>query len=137
MRVVGYACFPIVAGHTFHTSAQAHAVWRRLGMTDLRLSIEETQDAITGAQPTVRKNTLPHPPTLVPEPEPPVLISEQEVMLGTAAAVRPGSTQITRQMINALHVVGAALRPPPPRPHYARRAYYLERAAMSREMDRL
>jgi hypothetical protein len=106
-------------------------------MTDLRLSIEETQDAITGTQPTVSKDNLSQPPTLVTEPEPPVLISEQEVMLGTAAAVHPRSTQITRQMINALHVVGAALRPPPPRPHYARRAYYLERAAMSREMDRL
>ena len=97
-------------------------------MTDLRLSIEETQDAVTGTQPTVSKDNL---------SEPPVLISEQEVMLGTAAAVRPQSTQITRRMINALHVVGAALQPPPPRPHYARRAAYLERAAMSREMDRL
>jgi hypothetical protein len=106
-------------------------------MTDLRLSIEETQDAIAGTQPPVSKDNLSQPPTLVTEPEAPVLISEQEVMLGTAAAVRPRSTQITRQMINALHVVGAALRPPPPRPLYARRAYYLERAAMSREMDRL
>jgi hypothetical protein len=97
-------------------------------MTDLRLSIEETQDAITGTQPTVSKDNL---------SQPPALISEQEVMLGTAAAVRPRSTQITRRMINALHVVGAALQPPPPRPHYALRAYYLERAAMSREMDRL
>ena len=106
-------------------------------MTDLRLSIEETQDAITGAQPTVSKDNLSQPPTLVTEPEPPVLISEQEVMLGTAAAVRPGSTQITRQMINALHVVGAALRPPPPRPHYARQATYIEDARMAREMGRL
>ena len=97
-------------------------------MTDLRLPIEETQGAITGTQPTASKDNL---------SQPPVLISEQEVMLGTAAAVRPRSTQITRRMIDALHVVGAALQPPPPRPHYARRAYYLERAAMSREMDRL
>ena len=59
-------------------------------MTDLRLSIEETQDAITGTQPTVSKDNLSQPPTLVTEPEPPVLISEQEVMLGSAAAVRPG-----------------------------------------------
>ena len=97
-------------------------------MSDLTLFVEATQDAITGTQPTVSKDNL---------SQPPVLISEQEVMLGTAAAVRPRSTQITRRMINALHVVGAALQPPPPRPHYARRAYYLERAAMSREMDRL
>jgi len=96
-------------------------------MTDLRLSIEETQDAITGTQPTVSKDNL---------SQAPVLISEQEVMLGTAAAVRPRYSQITRRMISALHVVGAALQPPP-RPRYTRRAYYLERAAMSREMDRL
>ena len=106
-------------------------------MLDLRLSIEATQDAITGTQPTVSNDDLSQPPALVTEPQPPVLVTEQEVMFGTAAAVRPRSTQITRQMINALHVVGAALRPPPPRPHYARRAYYLERAALSREMDRL
>ncbi len=106
-------------------------------MTDLRLSIEETQDVITGTQPTVSKDNQSQPATAVTKPEPPVLITEQEVMLGTAAAVRPRSTQITRQSNNALHVVGAALRPPPPRPHYARRAAYLERAAMSRELDRL
>ena len=97
-------------------------------MSDLTLFVEATQDAITCTQATVSKDNL---------SQPPVLISEQEVMLGTAAAVRPRSTQITRRMINALHVVGAALQPPPPRPHYARRAYYLERAAMSRAMDRL
>jgi hypothetical protein len=106
-------------------------------MTDLRLSIEETQDAITGSQPTVCKDNPSQPPTLVTEPKPPVVISEQEVMLGTAAAVRPRSIQITRQMINALQVVGAAFRPPPPPPYHARGAYYFERAAMSREMDRL
>jgi hypothetical protein len=106
-------------------------------MTDLRLSIEETQDAITGVQPTVSNDNLSQPPVLISEPEAPVLISEQEVMLGTAAAVRPRSTQITRRMINALHVVGAALRPPPPRPHYSHGGAYIERARMAREMDRL
>jgi hypothetical protein len=106
-------------------------------MSDLTLSVEATQDAITGIQSTVSKDKLSQPPTLVTEPEPPVLITEQEVMLGTAAAVSPWSTPITRRMIKVLRVVGAALRPPPPRPHYARRAYYLEYAAMSREMDRL
>jgi hypothetical protein len=104
-------------------------------MSNLSLSIETTQNAIASA--AVSTDDLPRPQALETEAQPPVLISEQEVMLGTAAAVRPRSTQITRRMINALHVVGAALQPPPPRPHYARRAYYLERAAMSREMDRL
>jgi hypothetical protein len=106
-------------------------------MSDLTLSAEATQDAITGTQPTVSNDDLSTPPPLVTEPQPPVLITEQEVMLGTAAAVRPRPTPITRRMIGALRVVGAALRPPPPRPHYARRALYIENAAMSREMDRL
>jgi hypothetical protein len=103
------------------------------------MSIEATQDAITGTQPTVRNDDVsqPQPPTLVTDPQSPVLITEQEVMFGTAAVVRPRSTTITRRMIGALRVVAAALAPPPPRPHYAHRASYLESACMSREMDRL
>jgi len=97
-------------------------------MSDLTLSVGARQDAITDVQPAVSNDNL---------PQPPVLITEQEVMLGTAAAVSPRSTPITRRMIDALGVVAAALRPPPPRPHYARRAAYIERAAMAREMDRL
>jgi hypothetical protein len=100
------------------------------------MSAETTQDAIAGIQPTVSYDNPSQPPTLVTKP-PPALITEQEVMLGTAATVSPRSTPITRRMTDALRVVGAALRPPPPRPHYAHRAAYIERAAMSREMDRL
>jgi hypothetical protein len=58
-------------------------------------------------------------------------------MLGTAVAVSPRRIPITHRMMDALHVVGASFGPPPPRPHYALRAAYIERAAMSREMDRL
>jgi hypothetical protein len=97
-------------------------------MSALRLSIEATQDAITSTQLTVSSDE---------SSQPPVLITEQEVMFGTAAAVRPGSTPITSRMIGALRVVAAALRPPPPRRHYAHRARYIEHACMSREMDRL
>ena len=104
-------------------------------MSNLTLSIEATQDAIASA--AVSNDDLPRPPALETEAQPPVLVTEQEVMFGTAAAVRPRSIPITRRMTDVLRVVGAALRPPPPRPHYARRAAYLERAAMSREMDRL
>jgi hypothetical protein len=97
-------------------------------MSDLRPSIEATQDAITGAQPTVSNDDL---------LQPPVLVTEQEVMLGTAAAVSPRSTPITRRMIGALRVVVTALQLPPPRPHYSHGAAYIERARMAREMDRL
>jgi hypothetical protein len=93
----------------------------------LDTSTKETQNGATGAQATV-----------TPPPSP-VLVTEQQVMFGTAAAVRPRSTRIpvTRRMSGALRVVAAAFTPPPPRPHYARSAAYLERGRMSREMERL
>jgi len=97
-------------------------------MFDLTLSAEARQDAITDIQPAVSSET-PLQPT--------VLITEQEVMLGTAAAVSPRSVPVTHRLLDALRVVGAAFRPPPPRPYYAPRAAYIERAAMAREMDRL
>jgi hypothetical protein len=101
-------------------------------MSNLSLSIEATQNAIASA--AVSTDDLPRPQALETEAQPPVLITEQEVVFGTAAAVRPQSIPTTHRMIGVLR---AALRPPPPQPHYARRAAYLERAAMSREMDRL
>jgi hypothetical protein len=82
-------------------------------MLDLRLSIEATQDAITGTQPTVSNDGLSQPPALVTKPQPPVLVTEQEVMFGTAAAVRPRSTPITSRMTGALRVVAAAFPPGP------------------------
>jgi hypothetical protein len=93
--------------------------------TESTESTEATQDAITGAQPTL--NTA----------GPPVLVTEHEVMFGTAAAAPSRVNPITRRLTAALHIVAEALRPPPPKPHYGRRAAYIERAAMSREMDRL
>jgi hypothetical protein len=104
-------------------------------MSNSSLSIEDPQDAVASAAVSI--DDLAQPSALETEAQPPVLITEQEVVFGTAAAVRPRSSPITRRMVGVLRVVGAALRPPPPRPHYAHRAYYLERAAMSREMDRL
>jgi hypothetical protein len=111
-----------------------HTVWRRSAM--LESTIATTRDAVSDI-PAAVSNDLSQPPVLVTEPQPPVVITEQEVMLGTAAAVSPRSVPVTRRMLDALRVVGAALRPPPPRPIYAPRAAYIERAAMAREMDRL
>jgi hypothetical protein len=93
----------------------------------LDATTKETQDAVTGIQPTVAR------------PQSPVLVTEQQVMFGTAAAVRPPSTHIpfTRRMSGALRVVAAALTPPPPRPSYPRSGSYLERGRMAREMERL
>ena len=99
------------------------------------MSIEATQDVVTDAQARAVNDELLE--LLVTEPQPPVVITEQEVMLGTAAAVSPRRIPITHRMMDALRVVGAAFGPPPPQPHYAHRAAYIERAAMAREMDRL
>ena len=104
-------------------------------MSNLSPSIEATQEAMASA--AVTTDGLARPPALETEAQPPVLITEQEVMFGTATALRPQSIPITRRMVGVLRVVASALRPPPPRPHYARRADYFEYARMSREMDRL
>jgi hypothetical protein len=105
-------------------------------MAESEMSVEATQNAITGTQPTISNDDVSQPPALVTDPQPPVLITEQEVMFGTAAALSPRSTPITRRMLGGLRVAAATVRPPPPRPNYAR-ASYIERARMSREMDRL
>ena len=106
-------------------------------MLDSAMYVEATQDAIIGTRPALGDDDASQLPAPVTVPQPPVLITEHEVMFGTAAAVAPRSTPVTRRMIGTLRIVAAALRPPPPRPHHAQRASYLERACMSREMGRL
>lgn len=66
----------------------------------------------------------------------PVVITEQQVMFGTAVALsrRPS---VSRRLIDAIRVVGSALRPPPPKRHYPQRSSFLEHSLMAREMDRL
>jgi hypothetical protein len=99
------------------------------------MSIETTQAVVIDAQPSAGNDELLE--LLVTDPQSPVVITEQEVMLGTAAVVAPRPIPVTRRMMDTLRAVGAAFRPPPPRPVYAPRAAYIERAAMAREMDRL
>jgi hypothetical protein len=102
-------------------------------MSNSVLPDEATRDI----QPITSNEDLSPPATLIAEPESPVLITEQQVMLGTAAAVTPRSTSITRRMMDALRAVGAALQQPAPRRHYARESGYLESARMARAMERL
>jgi hypothetical protein len=97
--------------------------------------LKTRQDAVTDAQAAASNDELLE--LLVTKPQPPVVITEQEVMLATAAAVSPRRIPITHRLMDALRVVGAAFGPPPPPPHHALRAAYIERAAMAREMDRL
>jgi hypothetical protein len=75
----------------------------------------------------------------------PVLISEQEVVLGTAVALRARLTT-RRRWFEAINVLRAAMRRSPApstrqarpvRRDYPKRYTYLENACMAREMDRL
>jgi len=113
-------------------------------MPELRTRSALTPDVITEAELTpvadpVSRAPKDAQPTPVPNgvSHPPVLVSEQEVRFSTAAAVPPRPRTITDRLIEAIRVVGAALRPPPARRHHPQRFSYLERALMSREMDRL
>lgn len=77
----------------------------------------------------------------------PILITEQEVVFGTSAAVSLPRTKTTRRLTDATRVVVANLRrtfltstarPRPARRHYPPRSNgYLEHALMAREMHRL
>jgi hypothetical protein len=84
------------------------------------------------------------PVTPVPNPtEAKALISEQQVLFSTAAAVALPPAK-TRRWSDTVQTVSAAFRAifaasekPPARRHYPKRHGYLENAMMSREMDRL
>jgi len=105
-------------------------------MSDLGLSIEATQNAVTGTQPTASNDESSRTAAPIARPQPQVLITEQQVMFGTAAAVRPRS--IKGRMTGALHAVATALRAEPDRSDRdVRPAWYLESSRMSREMGRL
>jgi hypothetical protein len=81
------------------------------------------------------------------EPSPtPILVTEQEVVFSTSAAVSSLRTKTTRRLTDATRVVAATLRrmfltstahPRPARRHYPPRSSYLEHALMAREMHRL
>ncbi len=86
---------------------------------------------------------LSHHELAVETPSPkPVLITEQEVVLGTAAAVqaRPGSltwwTKATRFVVSAVDQTLPPSMETPPRRHYPSRSSSLERSWVQREMSR-
>jgi hypothetical protein len=85
-------------------------------------------DVIQDAEPTLVKDGMSHAP---------IFITPQEVVFSTAAAMssRPAST--SRRVIDAIRVVGAALRRPTARRHCPQRINFLEQSRMAREMDRL
>jgi hypothetical protein len=84
-----------------------------------------TPDVIQDAEPNVVKDGMSHAP---------VFITTQEVVFSTAAAMSSRPASISRRLIDAIRVVGAALYRPR---HYPQRSSYLEESRMAREMDRL
>lgn len=100
-------------------------------------------DLTTISRPTFRKTVVPSPVVSpAPSSEGTTLITEQQVLFATAAAVALPRVQPTRWSVAVKAVSGAmsAMTTPsrPPAARYkARRYVYLENALMSREMDRL
>ena len=68
-----------------------------------------------------------------------VLITEQEVLLGTAAALPARRQSLGRRFVALIKRMSAVVveAAGPPRPSVPRRYEFLERALMAREMDRL
>ena len=96
-----------------------------------------------GAQPDVIEQ-----PADVAEvsPRTPVLITEQQVLFATAAAVPLHPTRTTRRWTDAVRAIGASLRTAfvtssdealPKRHHYPSRNDFLQDSRMAREMLRL
>lgn len=66
----------------------------------------------------------------------PVLITEQEVLFGSTAAVSLPRRTASRRLTDAISGF-FSYRRRPPRPSYPRHYSFLENALMAREMDRL
>ena len=98
----------------------------------------------TSSSPGIEESRETSPVTSVPtSTETQALITEQQVLFSTAAAVAlpPAKTRrwsdTVQAVTGALHAMFAASEKPPARRHYPKRYGYLENALMSREMDRL
>jgi hypothetical protein len=63
-----------------------------------------TPDVIQDAEPTLVKDGMSHASAF---------ISQQQVVFSTAAAVSPRPASISRRLVDAIRVVGAALHRPP------------------------
>lgn len=103
-------------------------------MTELATSYR--RDDETGAP-------APSTSTVKPTTDTSTLITEQQVLMASAAAIGVAPVK-THRAIDALYALAGAVRlvflgsdKPPAQRHYPKRHAYLENALMSREMDRL
>src|ERR1700751_4023307 len=72
-----------------------------------------TPDVTQDAEPNLVQDGMSHAP---------VVITPQEVVFSTAAAISSRPPSISRRVIDAIRGVGAALRRPPVRRHYPQRS---------------
>jgi hypothetical protein len=109
-------------------------------------SLDEAQETLDEAQETLdeAQETLDEARERLVSPAP-VVISEQEVALGTAVALR-ARPKTRRRWFEAVNVLRAAMQRSlapstqetrPVRRDYPKRYTFLENACMAREMDRL
>jgi hypothetical protein len=103
----------------------------------------EMTDLATTFGPEDETTVEPTPSPTSAETAPTTLITEQQVLFSTAAAVALPATK-KRSLVGLMHEVVAKVRAfvsadvPPARRHYPTRRYdFLEHSRMAREMDRL
>jgi hypothetical protein len=97
-------------------------------MSQLSETSVATRDVVLEAQRTALEDVASTPP---------VLITEQEVMFGTRAALSSRVASVPHRLIDTMRSAVASLRLPPPHQHYPANTGYLEHSRMAREMYRL
>jgi hypothetical protein len=153
-QVVRYSCSAAIVGHTFaRESGRSIPVTTPHDEGTPEMTILESapggpRDVTNDAEPNPDGEVLDPPVApiagqLAPTP---VLITEQEVLFSTAAALPLQPAKRARRLTQGTRIVAAAIRatfwtstadPRPARQHYPERNDYLERSRMSREMYRL
>jgi hypothetical protein len=100
-------------------------------------------DVATTYSPKSETGSVTSPASSANAAEAPALITEQQVLFSTTAAVALPPAK-TRRFSDAVHAFAGALRAvfvgsekPPAQRHYPKRHVWLENSLMSREMDRL
>lgn len=97
-------------------------------MSQLTETSATTRDVVRDAQQAVTHDVTSAAP---------VVITEQEVLFGTRAALSPRVASAPRRLIDGIRSAAASLQLPPPQQHFRRDGGYLEQSRMAREMDRL
>jgi hypothetical protein len=134
-QVVHYSCLRVLAAHTF---LAAVAGWTGQRHTPHKEATEMSYSRTASASTA---EALPEPSAApsVEASSTEVLITEQEVLFSTTAAVTARRLHISRRFVASIARLFAVSAPAsrPRRSDYPKRYEFLERSLMAREMDRL